>query len=96
MHAFIVDLIKKDEVNCFLLNNLKDTIKDLSIDTEYRYCWFTIEIDKKSVNLSYCPFDVEVFEDEKEGKINAHYIKGFAHLHLSINGSWLVGAVFYF
>lgn len=59
--------------NGFLFNNLKGTIKDISIDVEHRCWWFTIEIDEESVNLSYRPFDVEVFKSEKKGKINVHF-----------------------
>lgn len=59
--------------NGFLYNNLKGTIKDINIDTEQRCWWFTIEIAEDSVDLNYCPFDINTFEGDTEGKINIQF-----------------------
>jgi ATP-dependent exoDNAse (exonuclease V) alpha subunit len=59
--------------NDFLFNNLKGTIKDISIDAENKCWWFTIEIDEASVDLDYCPLDVVTFDSEDEGKINVRF-----------------------
>ena len=59
--------------NDFLFNNLKGTIKDISIDVENKCWWFTIEIEEASVDLDYCPLDVATFDSEVEGKINVRF-----------------------
>ena len=59
--------------NDFLFNNLKGTIKDISIDAENKCWWFTIEIDEDSVDLEYCPLDVATLDSEVEGKINVRF-----------------------
>ena len=54
----------------FLYNNLKGTIKGISIDPENRCWWFTIEIDESSVDLACCPEEISVNEGEEEGKLD--------------------------
>ncbi len=59
--------------NNFLYNNLKGIIKDIEEDKDNNCMWFTIEVDKDSINEFFRPFDVEILESEILGKVNIRF-----------------------
>lgn len=59
--------------NNFLYNNLKGIIKEIEEDKENNCMWFTIEVDKDSINEFFRPFDVEILESEILGKVNIRF-----------------------
>lgn len=75
-YNFGVDTFKVDDYilfndcprfNGFLHNNLKGIIKNIEDDEDAM--WFSIEVDKKSINQTFVPYDVELLESDKEDKI---------------------------
>ena len=59
--------------NNFLYNNLKGIIKNIEKDKDNNCMWFTIEVDKDSINEFYKPFDVEILESEILGKVKIRF-----------------------
>ena len=59
--------------NNFIYNNLKGIIKDIEEDKDNTCMWFTIEVDKDSINEFFRPFDVEILESEILGKVNIRF-----------------------
>lgn len=59
--------------NNFIYNNLKGIIKDIEEDKDNNCMWFTIEVDKDSINEFFRPFDVEILESEILGKVNIRF-----------------------
>ncbi len=59
--------------NNFLYNNLKGIIKNIEEDKDNNCMWFTIEVDKDSINEFFRPFDVEILESEILGKVNIRF-----------------------
>lgn len=59
--------------NNFLYNNLKGIIKDIEEDRDNNCIWFTIEIDRDSINENFRPFDVEILESKISGKVNIRF-----------------------
>lgn len=59
--------------NNFLYNNLKGIIKDIEEDKDNNCMWFTIEVNKDSINEFFRPFDVEILESEILGKVNIRF-----------------------
>lgn len=57
--------------NNFLYNNLKGIIKDIEEDNNCM--WFTIEVDKDSINEFFRPSDVEILKSEILGKVNIRF-----------------------
>ena len=57
----------------YLYNNLKGIIKNIEIDGENRCCWFTIEIDKDSVNIENIYTGVSIYESDKKNKIDIRF-----------------------
>lgn len=75
-YNFGVDTFKIDDrvlfndcprFNGFLHNNLKGIIKNIEEDEDAM--WFSIEVDKKSINQMFVPYDVELLESDKKDKI---------------------------
>lgn len=59
--------------NNFLYNNLKGIIKNIEEDKNNNCMWFTIEVDKDSINELFTPFDVELLDSEILGKVNIRF-----------------------
>lgn len=57
----------------FLYNNLKGIIKNIEEDKNNNCMWFTIEVDKESINELFMPFNVEILESKILGKVNIRF-----------------------
>lgn len=51
----------------FLSENILSELRNLVEDEDAM--WFSIEVDKKSINQMFAPYDVELLESDKEDKI---------------------------